>query len=53
MVVVLVEAMNAHTPSTQAAGVVWVVYTLAFIVVKLYPRAAALNLPLVGHGLID
>jgi hypothetical protein len=31
MVVVLVEAMNAHTPGAQAAGVVWVMYTSAFI----------------------
>jgi hypothetical protein len=36
MVVVLMEAMNARTPSAQAAGVVLVVDTLAFIWFKLY-----------------
>jgi hypothetical protein len=36
MVVVLVEAMNAHTPSAHAAGVVLVVDTLAFISFRLY-----------------
>jgi hypothetical protein len=36
MVVVLVEAMNAQTPSAQAAGVVLVVDTTAFIRIKLY-----------------
>jgi hypothetical protein len=36
MVVVLVEAMNAHTPGAQAAGVFLVVGTLAFMEYKLY-----------------
>jgi uncharacterized membrane protein YGL010W len=47
MVVVLMEAMNARTPSAQAAGVVLVVDTLAFITTRLYlKRLLAFSGPL-------